>query len=146
MENKPVIDTETGEMLCDGHCGGVCNPQTCDCAENNECDTEPMSTIEQDVEDAVANQRTRQDAVWGSRYHSAHEDFSWIRQALEDTAKNDKNTTDCMKSIWENVKSGDGYSVGVMAMDLSRQAKETAEYYIRLAVAAEKTADSIRGV
>ena len=63
MENKPVIDTETGEMLCDGHCGGVCNPQTCDCAENNECDTEPMSTIEQDVEDAVANQKAAAESI-----------------------------------------------------------------------------------
>jgi hypothetical protein len=147
MEEKsegtmPVTDAKTGEVLCDGHCRGVCDPESCDCAQENECETEIVTSFGDDMETAADNQRRRVDKTWGDHYNSMHEGFSWIQQALEDTAINDKNMKDCMKALWENVKSHDSYSAGVLAAALADSAMQTAERYVLLAVYARKTSDS----
>lgn len=132
-ENK---DVKTGTLTDQCPCDRECTPY-CSCPESAECE-ELVTTLEQDICDAVFNERERAGKKHGFYNSSLHESYAIMLEEFEEAEEALARARELLSSAWTAVRCDDGGDFKVYCAQLTCAAIDAAGECIQLAAMADK--------
>lgn len=132
MNDEIKVDESTGEVIEEPDV-------TCDRATPRY----KRMTLEDEVREAMENERERAAEMFWRYNHSEHESFSLIREELEESQEALSNVPKGLKEAWSTVRENDGIAFAEYCKQMQRDAIRAACECIQLAAMCQKGAESV---